>query len=160
MKLDKYYKMQAVLDQNIIEKKNLNISDRELFSKRVIAFKQEFGELLQRLPKVFKYWSNKENILDEETLEEWVDGFHFLLSIGNLKGWQTNDVMFLEGFEGGLDELAICIYENTFFGARNYYQVFDQYYTFIRTLGYTDDQIEVHYKLKNKVNFKRQENNY
>jgi dimeric dUTPase (all-alpha-NTP-PPase superfamily) len=160
MKLESYYLMQAKLDLNIIMKKGLDPEKPEFMRKRIIAFKQEFGELLQRLPEVFKDWSNKKNILDDETLEEWVDGFHFLLSIGNWKGWAIETPVYYKSFETELDELSICIYESTFSTPFEYGKTFDQYYTFIRTLGYTDEQIEAAYKKKNTVNFERQENNY
>lgn len=160
MELQKYYKMQRKLDENILEKKNLDPTKPEFMRKRIIAFKQEFGELLQRLPEVFKDWSNKKNIIDAETLEEWIDGFHFLLSIGNWKGWETTHVLYQYGFHSELDELSLCIYESTFETKVLYLKTFDQYYTFIRTLGYTNEQIEEAYKKKNAVNFERQEQGY
>lgn len=162
MEITKYYEMQSKLDQNIIEKKNLDPTKPEFMRKRIIAFKQEFGELLQRLPEVFKDWSNKKNILDDETLEEWVDGFHFLLSIGNWKGWSSQYKQpFVKDLDNyTLDGLTNRIYNCTFSSYDKYELCFDMYFSFIYKLGFSDEQIAASYMKKNAVNFERQEQGY
>ncbi len=165
MNLKPYYEMQNVLDLNIIETKQLDPSKPEFMRKRTIAFKQEFGELLQRLPEVFKDWSHKKNIIDDETLEEWVDGLHFLLSIGNWNNWShyleeltVKDIMIFDN--NSLDEITEMIYEASFKEFYDFTLTLCAYYSLIRRLGYTDEQIEAAYKNKNQVNHARQAEGY
>lgn len=159
--LKPYYEKQRLLDGNIIKSKGLVIGPK-ITEKKVIAFKQEFGELLQRLPEVFKFWSNKKNILDYETVEEWVDGFHFLLSIGIDKGFETTiteiDTDRYDFFT--LQDLTMMIYEGDLTNTYCFEQVFKMYLTFIYKLGYTNEDIQNAYDLKNAENFKRQTNGY
>ena len=80
MDFGKMFKMQAELDQYIGKSKKIKMEDYKL--ERVLALQVEFNELLNEVPFLFKYWSNKKMNRDR-ALEEFVDGLHFLLSIGN-----------------------------------------------------------------------------
>lgn len=159
MNLDYFYKQQRKLDAHIAESKGVYHKSRRTFEQKVLAFKQEFGELLQRLPEVFKYWSNKKNIIDNETLEEWVDGFHFLLSIGLTKNWDIEGVVFIDS-DISLLSIANKIYKEFPETKIEYIFLFNRYYTFIRLLGYTDEQIKAAYDKKCQINHERQTNGY
>ncbi len=49
--------------------------------KKMLALLVEIGELANET-RCFKYWSNKPASEREVILEEYVDGLHFILSIG------------------------------------------------------------------------------
>src|SRR5690606_14512445 len=78
MKLDKLFAMQHVLDTRIVQERGLN--EDELLFKKIDAFRVELHEL-ENETKHFKYWSSKQPDR-AKMLEEYVDGLHFILSIG------------------------------------------------------------------------------
>lgn len=57
----------------------------EIRRKKVLSFRVELAEILNEL-RTHKYWSQKLPSPREVLLEEYVDGLHFLLSIGIDKG--------------------------------------------------------------------------
>lgn len=164
MNLQPYYEMQRKLDDNIVETKSLQTvyGSKSFKTKQILAFKQELGEFLQRLPKVFKFWSNKTNKIDEETLEEWIDGFHFLLSIGLVNHY--NKRMFnVERYSftfWNMEDVFTDIYNNPIKTFDDYELVFHLYYSLIRYYGYKDEDIKKAYDKKNKINFDRQAQGY
>lgn len=161
IKLDEYFTKQQMLDTNILQTKRLVLHDA-ITTKKLIAFKQEFGELLQRLPEVFKFWSNKQNALDYDTVEEWVDGFHFLLSIGLDKGYNKHVTVIETGNYDDLtlQELTLEMYMGEVDTLEDYLTLFEMYLTFIYKLGFGNEAIRQAYDNKNAENFKRQATGY
>lgn len=161
LKLGDYFDKQLMLDNNILQVKRL-VRNASITEKKLIAFKQEFGELLQRLPEVFKFWSNKKNALDYDTVEEWVDGFHFLLSIGIDKGYDKEVTVIETGEydECTIQELSLLIYNGHVYTLENYIILFKLYLTFIYKLGFGNEAIRQAYDNKNRENFKRQATGY
>ena len=97
-KLHEMAQMQNDLDTFIIKSCNTQINKNELVGKLVIALDVELFELLNECRSIFKYWSSKpEN--PALILEEYADGIHFILSLGNHTG-KRNDV--INHFLGGL----------------------------------------------------------
>jgi len=78
--LTELFKMQNLLDEMIMTKHQLNKRDVTLYKK--LALIDEIAELLNKT-RIHKYWSLKGMEDREELLEEYVDGWHFVLSIGN-----------------------------------------------------------------------------
>lgn len=161
IKLDEYFAKQQMLDTNILQTKRLVLND-SITTKKLIAFKQEFGELLQRLPEVFKFWSNKKNALDYDTVEEWVDGFHFLLSIGLDLGYNKHVTVIETGKydECTLQQLSVYMYNGYISTLEDYQDLFEMYLTFIYKLGFGNEAIRQAYDNKNAENFKRQATGY
>lgn len=161
IKLEEYYNKQQMLDNNILQTKRL-VRNAGITEKKLIAFKQEFGELLQRLPEVFKFWSNKKNALDYDTVEEWVDGFHFLLSIGLDKGYNKYITVVETGEYDDLtlQELTLEMYTADVHTLEDYQALFTMYLTFIYKLGFGNEAIRQAYDNKNAENFKRQATGY
>lgn len=79
--LEKFYNMQERLDKIIEVKHNVDFKSQIIFQKRVIALQVELAELAQEL-RFFKYWSTNQKP-SERVLAEYVDSFHFLLSMTN-----------------------------------------------------------------------------
>src|SRR4051794_21413839 len=77
--------MQAELDSYIID--NHDLKERNVFNEKYLAFLVELGELANET-RCFKYWSTKKPSEKETILAEYVDGIHFLLSIGLEKGYR------------------------------------------------------------------------
>jgi dimeric dUTPase (all-alpha-NTP-PPase superfamily) len=164
MNLKRLFEIQKQLDNHIIENKGLQGQD--LLEEKVLALKVELGELANELPEVFKFWSNKKNNY-EKALKEYVDGLHFILSIGldhgfheDLKGlaiesieWENITCQFLE--------LLRIDWEKYECGEGDYYHSgLEMFLSLGEMIGFTWEQIEQAYLDKNKVNHERQESGY
>lgn len=74
--------MQEELDKKINSRFELDDDIKEEHQlKKVVAFRVEVAELLNAT-RLHKYWSVKPMDPKEKILEEYVDGLHFLISIG------------------------------------------------------------------------------
>src|SRR5690606_36397479 len=81
----KLFSMQRELDERIIVEHQLTGT---YFLERLLALQVEVGELANET-RCFKYWSLKPPAERAVILEEYVDGIHFILSIGLSLGLET-----------------------------------------------------------------------
>ena len=153
------FKMQAELDKYIGESKGINMADHKL--ERIIALQVEFNELLNEIPFLFKYWSNKKMDRDK-ALEEYVDGIHFLLSIGNDLG--IKEYEYKQPNEQDMRVLVLGINNmiSRLFKKRHgdYEILLDHYLLLGEKLGFKENEIITHYELKHAENYSRQANGY
>lgn len=163
MQLEKLFRMQQALDQHIEEKHELQNED--LFTRKVLALLVELGELANET-RCFKFWSIKPSSEKNVVLEEFVDGIHFILSLGIECGF--------ENLEHTLDsqppaksttEQFLSIYEkiNQFKNTKNHHDfkaLLDAYIQLGSLLGISYEEMEKAYFTKNEVNYQRQQNNY
>lgn len=78
------FSKQRELDAYIEDK--LEMANRsDLFRKKILALQVEIGELANET-RCFKFWSRKGPSEQNVILEEYVDGLHFILSLGLDKG--------------------------------------------------------------------------
>ncbi|PIC65360.1 dUTPase [Sporosarcina sp. P13] len=168
MNFKKLFETQKALDYHIVEEKGLE--GQNLIAKKVVALQVELSELMNELPEVFKFWSNKKNDY-EKALEEFVDSLHFILSIGIEKGYSVEElIVMLSGNSGvsvGQDVLKQFKYLNgavsdfSFDGTKYSYEELLLYFINLgESLGFTTDQIEAAYYAKNEVNHERQISGY
>ena len=163
MQLEKLFKMQKDLDHHIEEKHNLKNED--LFNRKVLALFVEIGELANET-RSFKFWSVKPSSPKEVILEEFVDGIHFILSLGLecgfnktlneiSKGETSSDVtnQFLAIYN------ALSIFQKSK-SIEDYISLFKGYLQLANLLGITNEEMEKAYFKKNEVNYQRQRNNY
>ena len=73
------FSLQRELDNRIVQEHELE--GQNLFEKKLLALMVEVGELANET-RCFKYWSKKAPSPKETILEEYVDGIHFILSLG------------------------------------------------------------------------------
>lgn len=161
MNWDALFEMQRTLDQAIQRERGLE--KENLTAKKILAFQVELGELANET-RCFKFWSHKKASPDTVVLEEYVDGLHFLLSIG----LETGEV-FLE-LEPGHPAEELCaqfqeVYRcaSVFQQSRNgesFRHLFSAYLTLARMLGFTEVSVMQAYEEKNRVNHRRQEEGY
>ena len=88
MDLSYYLYRQKKLDDEIM--RNCG-EEKDLLSKKVLALQTEVAEFANAT-RCFKYWSKKAPEPRERQLDEWVDIFHFLLSIANHQGYTSDDI--------------------------------------------------------------------
>lgn len=163
MNFNKLFNMQKGLDSHIETKHGLTGTD--LFDRKVLALLVELGELANET-RCFKFWSVKPAAPQETILEEYVDGVHFILSLGiELKfedhapaikvAAETDDVneQFLTVF-GQIHQFRA---EKT---RESYEKLFSEYLKLGELLGISSSDIEKAYFEKNEVNYERQKENY
>jgi dimeric dUTPase (all-alpha-NTP-PPase superfamily) len=155
MNLLPYYKIQKCLDDRI--KKDHEIPEN-VADLKITAFKVELGELGNET-RFFKFWSKKPMSPKEVILEEFVDGIHFLLSIGLEREW---DKFIKEVSASPFDkekpfiELFNSLFEAGFHSAGEWKRMFGYYLAIGEKLGFNEDDIEIAYVKKNEKNHQRQ----
>jgi dimeric dUTPase (all-alpha-NTP-PPase superfamily) len=163
MQLAKLFHMQKALDTHIEEKHNLQGED--LFDRKVLALLVEIGELANET-RSFKFWSVKPSSAREVILEEFVDGVHFILSLGLECGFEAERIDVNEyGAALNVNEQFLIIYDmiSIFRKSKSlddYNKLFISYLQLASMLGFKYEEIERAYFNKNEVNYQRQQNNY
>lgn len=161
MNWDTLFKMQKQLDSYIEE--NHNLQERDLFQDKYLALLVELGELANET-RCFKFWSNKSRSSLDVILEEYVDGIHFILSLGIVKGHTFTSVN-LGSTELTETELFNTVFEQCVVfknnpNQENYTRLFESYLVLGRKLGFKEEDVFQAYLKKNEVNYQRQNSGY
>lgn len=191
MNLAKLFKMQKELDARILAKHPPQEGEDRL-AKKILALLVELGELANCW-RGFKYWSNDqeprirdldiksirkirdgqitdiEQLFKNPLLEEYVDGLHFFLSIGNDFSIDEN-TDFTPIKQSVMTQIAILykrisdfwwqVHDNTDDPIITYYFAFERYLGLSEALGFTWEEVEQAYMRKHKINLQRQESGY
>jgi dimeric dUTPase (all-alpha-NTP-PPase superfamily) len=163
MQLKKLFQMQMALDTHIQEKHGLQNDD--LFTRKVLALLVEVGELANET-RCFKFWSVKPSSPQNVILEEYVDGIHFILSLGIVCGFDAKEFSLEKTTSAEtLTEQFLNVYQQTsaFQNSKSfgdYLALFQSYMALASLLGISHEEIEQAYFSKNEVNYQRQQNNY
>lgn len=162
MNVEKLFQIQSELDQKIKEKHQLQ--DQDLTPAKIIALQVELAELANET-RCFKFWSLKEASPRNVILEEYVDGLHFVLSIGLDKGYEKKvevtieqpKASLLHSFSHAFDCISIYAKEQSL---NKYQQLFQSIISLGAVLDFSWEEIEQAYHEKNQVNHNRQEQGY
>lgn len=156
------YNMQEKLDTYIEE--NHNLTGENLFNKKYLALLVELGELANET-RSFKFWSLKPRNHMAVILEEYVDGIHFILSLGLDKGYRFQSK--ISNVENNLTEtdqfnqvFEKCIMFNKNQTEENYEALFESFLQLGLMIGIDEDTIYEAYMKKNEENFSRQNEGY
>jgi|SRR5690625_889998 len=162
MILTEFYKAQAKLDE-VIEKSHPPKKNENRLNKKLIAFLVELSEMLNEKRSIFKFWSNKKDD-NKKALVEYVDGFHFLLSIGLEVGYTSLEI---ESYVLDYHDIQVQVLETyraassiMEFDNYNYERAFELYLGLGEMLGFTENQIKEAYYAKNEINHVRQAEGY
>lgn len=163
MNYQQLFQMQKGLDRHI--ETNHQLQDEDLFERKVLALLVELGELANET-RCFKFWSLKPSSPQETVLEEFVDGIHFILSLGIECGFDQEkefavDLEKEESVNGQF--LSVYTAIDKFRTSRllhHYKELFTAYLNLGEMLGFTPSEIEKAYMDKNEVNYKRQAEGY
>ncbi|TGB04103.1 dUTP diphosphatase [Halobacillus salinus] len=154
------YEMQQQLDHYIEETHNLPKAAN--VKEKTLALLVELGELANET-RCFKFWSLKGPSDGETILEEYVDGLHFLLSIG-LDLEMRYQPQPLESYEqlttGFLATYAAIDAFQKSQDLTSYQTMFTSFLRLGQTLGFEEKGIMNAYYAKNEVNYQRQEEGY
>ncbi len=153
--------LQKQLDIRVRAGITSNPFDESYMPKLVLAYLAELGEFLNERPDMFKYWKRNYVVNHNKALEEWVDVWHFFLS------------MFIISKPEGISEESIAKhmpYPRGFMADADMFlwlTDFNLSYASISTLisigeilGYPFDEVYNMYLFKNGVNHQRQEEGY
>jgi len=163
MQLDKLFNLQLGLDQHIEEKHGLVKED--LFNRKVLALVVEMAELANET-RCFKFWSVKPSSEKDIILEEFVDGIHFILSLGIECGFHHGGLILADKpAQLGMTEQFLFINEKIIElqksrNLEDYVSLFESYLQLGTLLGISSTEMEQAYFRKNEVNYQRQQNNY
>ncbi|SDK47692.1 dUTP diphosphatase [Sediminibacillus albus] len=175
--------LQQKLDDYIIEKKELGGQDLTL--NIIFALQVEVAELANEA-RFFKHWSEerKPNMKEpinnvtggiigwrNPTLEEYVDGLHFNLSLGNKIGTNWDGDFALRGTGDLMNKFAVINrrlnnawwnYHDNMIGEyrTNWFFGFTAYLELGGLLGFSEAEVIEAYEKKNAENFRRQESGY
>ncbi len=163
--LQKLFESQRELDQEIATKHN--ITYESVWNELLMAFLVEIGECANET-RCFKFWSLKGPSENDVILEEYVDGVHFLLSIGLHYGFDQMDE--LASRTKSLMKIDLTeIFHNIYRIATllqierkpvHYYSLFEYYFALGHALSFSDEEIIGAYYAKHEENYRRQENGY
>ncbi|QFT90130.1 dUTPase [Bacillus sp. THAF10] len=153
---------QKELDERIETKHGL--VKEELVEKKILALLVELGELANET-RCFKFWSEKPPAERKVILEEYVDGVHFILSLGITFQFQEELVTGIARQCDSLSDQFNLMYEQISSFRKeqteeNFVVLFDTYHTLGEMLGFHWEEIEQAYLEKNKVNHQRQQEGY
>lgn len=176
MNLKKMFQLQKDLDSHI-ENEHPRQEGEERFSKKVLSLLVELGELANE-GRFFKYWSENQQprtsavrvpaMMEEDKeyynplLEEYVDGWHFIISLG--LDLEVKEINVVPIKQDSLTDQFIGLFNavsTLAFGFKQSYDhVVSAYFGLGEMLGFTWDQIEEAYISKNQINHQRQEEGY
>ncbi|WP_409251581.1 dUTP diphosphatase [Bacillus sp. SCS-153A] len=162
MNINELFEMQRELD-SFIEKEH-GLEERDLFHEKILALLVEVGELANET-RCFKFWSTKPSSEKDTILEEFVDGVHFILSLGIYLGIRHFELREANYIEKDVTKQFIEIY-NSINGllskksVTEYDQLVHQYFYLGELLGFTQEDVVRAYRQKNEVNYKRQQEGY
>ncbi|MGM7702280.1 dUTP diphosphatase [Pseudalkalibacillus sp. Hm43] len=164
LKLQSLFEMQNELDRRIERERGLENED--LVDKKILALQVELGELANET-RCFKFWSSKAPSERSVILEEFVDGIHFLLSLGLILPYDVPQQMQVpELVQENLVDAFLKVYEdltnlkNNREDVNNYVTLMEDYLMIGRLLGFTSEEINEAYLSKNEVNHSRQDQGY
>jgi dimeric dUTPase (all-alpha-NTP-PPase superfamily) len=163
MNLEKLFEMQKGLDSHIESQHSLESED--LFDRKVLALLVELGELANET-RCFKFWSLKPASEKEVILEEFVDGIHFILSLGIESGFTKSVQLTSEPPKTeSLTEQFLITYAKIeqFRIAKTleaYQEMFQSCLHIAEILGFSSVEIQQAYIQKNEVNYERQKQGY
>lgn len=163
VKLQEMFEMQKGLDGHI--EKQHELENEDLFDRKVLALLVEMGELANET-RCFKFWSLKPSSPQEVVLEEFVDGIHFILSLGIECSFDyLEEINIGESNHPNMSEQFLAVYASiqAFRSERTekkYINLFQNYLLLASLLGFEDEEIKKAYIAKNEVNYKRQQEGY
>ncbi|MED3725569.1 dUTP diphosphatase [Priestia filamentosa] len=162
MNFTQLFSMQHELDTHIEQKHGLQ--EESLIQRKTLALLVELGELANET-RCFKFWSLKKPAEREVILEEYVDGIHFILSLGLEINIDQEKDFKKEENDNNINEQFLYAYQTISAFQVNqeeqhYEAMFSSYLQLGYLLGFSAEDIKRAYLEKNEENFKRQEQGY
>lgn len=160
MQFRQLFEKQRQLDRFIEENQQVQ---KDVFAEKGLALLVELSELANET-RCFKFWSTKGPSKRAVLLEEYVDSVHFMLSLGNMRGFLLEEWPYLkkkqeltETFLNTTQTILTFLQHQT---EENYRAMWEQYSIIAYNLDFSIDDVLHAYELKNEKNYERQRNGY
>ncbi|MDV2581176.1 dUTP diphosphatase [Alkalibacillus haloalkaliphilus] len=162
MDWNRLYDLQQQLDERILN--TIPQSRSDIYLDKVLALKVEVGELANET-RCFKYWSQKGPSDRDVILEEYVDGIHFILSLGLDFGYRFNAdnknnqsiSTLTEGFHMVYECIELFKHSKT---QDDYMKLMNSYLALGEHLSFSTNEVVQAYLSKNEENHNRQQSGY
>ncbi|MDW7670757.1 MAG: dUTP diphosphatase [Bacillota bacterium] len=152
---------QQQLDQYI--QQNHQLERENLVPRKILAFQVELGELANET-RCFKFWSVKEPSPHKVILEEFVDGLHFLMSLGLELNCAFESLEPDSPQENLCDQFQEVYRLTTQFEQQQtrscYRRLFEGFLSLGRRLNLSEEEVMEAYWWKNCINHQRQQQGY
>ncbi|MYL50316.1 dUTPase [Halobacillus litoralis] len=154
------YDLQRKLDHYIEQQHGIEKGQK--IEEKVLALLVELGELANET-RCFKFWSTKGPSEKSVILEEYVDGVHFLLSLGLDLDYRYTAIPLVE--VDSQTSAFLTVYRSIERlrekkDEQSYKKAFYDYLVLGLTLGITEKELIEAYERKNAINFERQDEGY
>lgn len=142
---------------------NNDVNKNDIFEKKYLALLVELGELANET-RCFKFWSKKERSREATIKEEYVDGIHFIMSLGLDNGFSFDETIIDPTTNSETEQfntvfaLSVSFYNEP--NQKNYERLFYSYLQLGQLLGISLKDMEQAYYKKNEINFERQDQGY
>lgn len=91
-KLDIIFEMQKAFDQEVIDRRHLDVSDKSVWMQRkILALLTELTEVLDEVN--YKWWKNPKEIDYDKVKEELIDVLHFFISMCITAGMDADEML-------------------------------------------------------------------
>lgn len=162
--LETIMQLQEQLDNKIMKVRVIKNGHNATLTARFLALIVEIAEFANE-QRCFKYWSSKPASEKNVLLEEYIDGFHFIISIANslklpivncevkLTKYKDLNLAFIELFSA-----TIQLFTDK--NLLTFNKWINIYYSIGHFCHFNGDDIFKGYLAKNKINHQRQEQNY
>lgn len=161
MNMRQLFDIQKQLDETIL--RNHELYNKDLVPAKILALEVELGELANET-RCFKFWSKKPSSPKTVILEEYVDCLHFLLSIGLDEGFDNAQILMKSNPRDLVQQFQEIFRKSSVFyqslKEEDYVDLFEGFLSLGRKLGFTWEDIEEGYLLKNQINHQRQAEGY
>ncbi len=163
LNLNKIINIQKKLDKYIED--NHKLESKDLVSRKKLALIIEISELCNEV-RCFKYWSIKKMSTKNIILNEFVDCFHFILSIGIFYGIDLLELdLVFEYKKKDNIELSNFFIElihdvKSINNKKSSIEFIKKLFELAYNLDLSNDEIVDYYYKKNEINFKRQNEKY
>ncbi|MDQ0351211.1 dimeric dUTPase (all-alpha-NTP-PPase superfamily) [Alkalibacillus filiformis] len=162
MDWNRLYDLQQHLDERILN--TIPQSRSDIYLDKVLALNVEVGELANET-RCFKYWSQKGPSDREVILEEYVDGIHFILSLGLDFGYRFNDDNKSSQSISTLTEGFHLVYKHIELFKQSksqddYITLMNSYLALGEQLSFSTNEVVQAYLSKNEENHNRQQTGY
>lgn len=154
--LSEEFEMQKSFDDMVYKNHSVTTIPKD---ELILSIFDEVCELMNKM-RIHKFWSNKGMNERADLIEEYVDTWHFLLSIGNHIQIPTTHYgieirqTFTQQFR------TILFTANDVFSPIGWTLLVSQWKGLGHMLGFTDAEVRAAYKDKHKINIKRQREGY
>lgn len=155
------YTTQKQLDYYIEAQHDL--IDKDMFEEKSLALLVELGELANET-RCFKFWSTKPRNEESIILEEYVDGLHFILSLGLEKNYYYSSKVLKAVSNNETEQFnqifQACVTFKQYPTMPHYETLFECYLQLGELLGFSEESIQHAYLRKNEINYERQNQGY